>query len=275
MPRRSWFPPFMRQPGTASPKRPDEPPVRSRPATAAHAAILDAAEQIFGLQGFEGAGMRMIAEQAEVAQALLHYHFKNKEALYEAVFRRRADVIRTTRQQHLDEAFGGGDPVTLEDVLGVLFMPLEDLLGAKRGDLRFYVQMVADVSTSADERSVAIVKRFYDPSAEQFTAAFQRVLPGLTRERAVWAYLFAIGARMQAHSPSARAARLGVTRNPRWSYALLAPFAAAGIRALAGRPPEQGGQARLESAEGSLTKEAVIYPAGGVDLAENANPMES
>ena len=203
--------------------------------TSAQNAILDAAEQVFGREGFDGASMRTIAELAEVAQALLHYHFKNKEALYEAVFSRRADVIRTVRQQQLDEAFGGSDPVTLEDVLGILFMPLEDLLGTKRGDLQFYVQMVAEVTISGDERSIAIVKRFYDPSAEQFIAAFQKVLPGLMRERAVWAYLFAIGARMQAHSPSARSARLGVTRNPRWSYTLLVPFAAAGIRAVAGR----------------------------------------
>ena len=211
-------------------------PAKSKAATSgSHEAILDAAEQVFGRAGFDGASMRAIAELAEVAQALLHYHFKNKEALYEAVFSRRADVIRTVRQHQLDEAFGGSDPVTLEDVLGILFMPLEDLLGAKRGDLQFYVQMVAEVTISGDERSIAIVKRFYDPSAEQFIAAFQKVLPGLARERAVWGYLFAIGARMQAHSPSARAARLGVTRNPRWAYTVLVPFAAAGIRAVAGR----------------------------------------
>ena len=231
----------MRQPSTVPTERLGGRPVRPKPASATVAAILDAAEQAFGLHGFEGASMRTIAERADVAQALLHYHFKTKEALYEAVFRRRADVIRTVRQQHLDEAFGGSDPVTLEDVLGILFMPLEDLLGAKRGDLRFYVQMVAEATTSADARSVGIVERFYDPSAEQFVVAFQKVLPGLTRERAVWAYLFAIGARMQAHSPSARAARLGVNRSPRWPYTLLVPFAAAGIRAVSGKPRAEPG----------------------------------
>ncbi len=224
----------MRHSAPSTTGRPAGQSAKTRVTPSAHEAILDAAEQVFGREGFDGASMRTMAELAEVAQALLHYHFRNKEALYQAVFSRRADVIRTVRQQQLDEAFGGSEPVTLEDVLGVLFMPLEDLLGAKRGDLKFYVQMVAEVTISGDERSIAIVKRFYDPSAEQFIAAFQTVLPGLTRERAVWAYLFAIGARMQAHSPSTRATRLGVTRNPRWSYTLLAPFAAAGIRAVAG-----------------------------------------
>ena len=214
-------------------KPPTDHPIRQKASGSATTAILDAAEQVFGEHGFDGSGMRSIAEKAEVAQALLHYHFRNKEALYESVFERRADTIRTVRQQHLDEAFGGEDPVKLEDVLAILFMSLEDLLGTKRGDLRFYVQMVAEVSISGDERAMAIVRRFYDPSAEQFTAAFMRVLPGLSRERAVWAYLFAIGARMQAHSPSGRALRLGVTRGPRWSYGLLVPFAAAGIRSIA------------------------------------------
>ena len=96
--------------------------------------------------------------------------------------------------------------------------------------------MVAEVTVSGDERSAAIVERLYDPSAEQFTAAFMRVLPGLSRERAVWAYLFAIGGRMPAPSPRDRASRLGVNRGPRWSYSLLVPFVAAGIRALSGRP---------------------------------------
>ena len=197
-----------------------------------HETILNAAERVFGTHGFDGGNMREIAQLAGIAQSLLHYHFKNKEALYEAVFERRAAVIRAVRQQHLEEAFGGEDQVTLEDVLGILFMPLEDLLGTQRMDLSYYVQMLAQVTLSADDRSMRIVKRFYDPSAEQFVSAFQTVLPSLTRERAVWAYLFAIGARMQAHSPSDRAGRLGVARSSRWPYTLLVPFGAAGIRAI-------------------------------------------
>ncbi len=206
--------------------------VKPKASSATPEAILDAAERAFGLHGFDGASMRVIAELADVAQALLHYHFKNKEALYEAVFDRRAAVIRGARQQQLDKVLSAGNRATLEDALGILFMPLEDLLGVRRGDLRYYVQMLAQVTTASDDRSTGIMRRFYDPSAEQFISAFQKVLPGLTRERAVWAYLFAIGARMQAHAPSSRAGRLGVTRSSRWPYTLLVPFAAAGIRAM-------------------------------------------
>lgn len=214
---------------------------RERPATrpvtpdadgTARAAILDAAEQVFGTHGFDGGSMREISQLAGIAQSLLHYHFENKSTLYEAVFERRAAVIRDVRQRKLQALFEGGSPVSLEQVLDVLFMALDKLIDDNRSKLRFYVQMLASVTISADERSVEIVKRFYDPSAEQFIAAFERVMPGLERERAVWAYLFAIGARMQAHSPSGRAGRLGAPVDRSRPYGLLVRFVAAGIRAI-------------------------------------------
>jgi AcrR family transcriptional regulator len=198
--------------------------------------ILNAAERIFGEHGFGGASMREIAQVAGVAQALLHYHFRNKEALYQAIFERRATTIRDVRRQRLEALFSDDRVVTIEDVLQVLFMSLEDLLGEPRGNLRYYVQMLAQVTVSPDQRSSRIMREFYDPSAEHFITAFRRVLPDLSQERAVWAYLFAIGARMQAHTPSGRAARLGAASEPSTAYRLLVPFVAAGIRATGALP---------------------------------------
>ena len=49
-------------------------------------AILNAAERVFGEHGYAGASMRNIADEAGVAQALVHYHYATKDKLYEAVF---------------------------------------------------------------------------------------------------------------------------------------------------------------------------------------------
>src|SRR4051812_12563752 len=52
--------------------------------------ILDAAHAIFVRAGTAGARMQDIAAEAGVNQALLHYYFRSKAQLSEAVFRRAA-----------------------------------------------------------------------------------------------------------------------------------------------------------------------------------------
>lgn len=49
--------------------------------------ILNAAKAVFIRRGTSGARMQDIAEEAGVNQALLHYYFRSKEKLSEAVFR--------------------------------------------------------------------------------------------------------------------------------------------------------------------------------------------
>jgi TetR/AcrR family transcriptional regulator len=52
--------------------------------------ILDAAHTVFLRRGTAGARMQEIAKEAGVNPALLHYYFRNKERLGEAVFQRAA-----------------------------------------------------------------------------------------------------------------------------------------------------------------------------------------
>src|SRR3954464_1052602 len=52
--------------------------------------ILDAAHAVFLRAGTAGARMQEIADEAGVNKALLHYYFRSKERLSEAVFRRAA-----------------------------------------------------------------------------------------------------------------------------------------------------------------------------------------
>lgn len=52
--------------------------------------ILDAAHVVFVRRGTAGARMQDIAQEAGVNQALLHYYFRSKDRLAEAVFQRAA-----------------------------------------------------------------------------------------------------------------------------------------------------------------------------------------
>jgi TetR/AcrR family transcriptional regulator len=48
--------------------------------------ILDAAKKVFEHKGMYGARMQEIANEAGINKALLHYYFRSKEKLFEAVF---------------------------------------------------------------------------------------------------------------------------------------------------------------------------------------------
>src|SRR5260370_25101598 len=64
--------------------------------------ILDAAEELFMLHGFEGTSMRLLTSRAGVNLAAVNYHFGSKDALIEALFRRKLDPMNTARIAELD-----------------------------------------------------------------------------------------------------------------------------------------------------------------------------
>src|ERR1044072_1091334 len=55
--------------------------------------ILEAAKAVFVRQGTAGARMQEIAEEAGVNQALLHYYFRSKDRLGQAVFQQVASRL--------------------------------------------------------------------------------------------------------------------------------------------------------------------------------------
>jgi TetR/AcrR family transcriptional regulator len=49
-------------------------------------AILDAARKVFVQHGFDGTTMQMISDESGINKALLHYYYRSKDRLFEAVF---------------------------------------------------------------------------------------------------------------------------------------------------------------------------------------------
>lgn len=65
----------------------------TQPDLETEARILDAAHAVFLRRGTSGARMQEIADEAGVNKALLHYYFRSKERLAEAVFQRAARAL--------------------------------------------------------------------------------------------------------------------------------------------------------------------------------------
>ncbi len=49
--------------------------------------ILDAAKKVFQTKGMNGARMQEIADKANINKAMLHYYYRSKQLLFEAVFK--------------------------------------------------------------------------------------------------------------------------------------------------------------------------------------------
>jgi AcrR family transcriptional regulator len=54
--------------------------------TSTESRILEAAKKVFILRGLEGTSMQQIADEAGIHKSLLHYYFRTKEKLFDAVF---------------------------------------------------------------------------------------------------------------------------------------------------------------------------------------------
>ncbi|AMO55949.1 TetR/AcrR family transcriptional regulator [Endozoicomonas montiporae] len=65
--------------------------------------ILDTAERLFARQGIEAVSLRTINTEAGFSVAALHYHFRNRQGLIEALIERDQKPVLSRRQELLDE----------------------------------------------------------------------------------------------------------------------------------------------------------------------------
>ena len=81
--------------------------------------ILDAARDVFGQRGFAGASMRAIADAAGVSRPTVYARYKNKEAVFRAVYQRTFDAALAGVRAALQR--DGGLDVRLGDALDAYF----------------------------------------------------------------------------------------------------------------------------------------------------------
>jgi AcrR family transcriptional regulator len=157
--------------------------------------ILDAAEELFMLHGFEATSMRQLTAQAGVNLAAVNYHFGSKDALIEAVFRRRLDVMNAARIAELDrlEKEAAGRPLATEAIIrafiGASLRMIED---AREGG-RNFIRLLGRTYTDPQKQIRALIGQLYAPAMERFKAAFERALPQMPREELVWRLHFMFG----------------------------------------------------------------------------------
>ncbi|MCC6213210.1 MAG: TetR family transcriptional regulator [Burkholderiales bacterium] len=157
--------------------------------------ILDAAEELFMLHGFEATSMRQLTAKAGVNLAAVNYHFGSKDALIEAVFRRRLDVMNAARIAELDrlEKEAAGRPLATAAIIRAFIGAGLRMIEDARGGGRNFIRLLGRTYTDPQKQIRSLIGQLYAPAMERFKGAFERALPQMPRDELVWRMHFMFG----------------------------------------------------------------------------------
>jgi len=165
--------------------------------------ILDAAEYLFSRNGFHGVTLRDVAVRVGIHTTLLHYYFKDKTNLFEAVFARRAGTTSGRRMVALEEyEREAGDKPTVEGALHAFLDTDLDLYYEGGESWMNYAAFCARVSNTPE--GAQLMDTYFDPVVLKLVDILKRALPHHSEEDIFWGYHFVTGALMNTLARTGR-----------------------------------------------------------------------
>lgn len=206
--------------------------------------ILDAAEQLFVQRGFARTSLRAITTEAKVNLASVNYHFGSKEALIEAVFSRRLELLNRKRLVNLAvlEEEVGTRPLQLEAVLEAFIRPSPRLEYEPESGGEQFLKLLGHAYAEPSQHLSVFLRRHHQKTLTRFQGALQQCLSHLSADELQWRIHFMLGATGYALAGQnalhliTSTADGGPDEAPRIIQRLIA-FIAAGFRAPASEPP--------------------------------------
>lgn len=216
------------------PRKPQDRPVaRSSRSDVTRGLVLDTAERLFALQGYDATGVRQIAEEAGVNLGAIHYYWRTKDMLCRDALERRLLPILSQRIDGLDRVEAGG--VSLAGLLDASHEP--SLLAGGAGEQeaaafrRFYGRMLFDPSPEVQ----AILASLLDEYAQRFIALLRGTCGHIGDNEFFWRVTFMYGAFLYAHTQHTRTTALWGGRFDQKDFAaasrFLTRFLEGGLRA--------------------------------------------
>ena len=203
--------------------------VEARPDTKQR--ILDSAERLFAEYGFAGVSLRAIIADAKVNLAAIHYHYRSKEALFDAVILRRLEPINRERLALLDAY----EQPTLEQVLEAFLAPAFRV-GADPDGGPTFVRLMGRIFGEQISGFSHLIKQHFGVVVERFTGALHAAVPELPMSEVFWRLLFvggALGNALRSCGQNLEALHGGLcdTSDVEGALRRLVSFSAAGFRA--------------------------------------------
>ncbi|MEO5923768.1 MAG: TetR/AcrR family transcriptional regulator [Bryobacteraceae bacterium] len=146
--------------------------------------ILDTAEKLFGLNGFDTVSLRDITTGAGVNLAAVNYHFQSKDTLVDAVIARRIEPVNCRRMAMLDAL--GPNP-SVEEILEAFLQPVFEV------QVHPLVPLIGRVMSNPDLFVDRLFNTHLAPVALRFSAALANALPELPLVDVAWRLHFSVG----------------------------------------------------------------------------------
>jgi AcrR family transcriptional regulator len=158
--------------------------------------ILDAAEQLFMQHGYDGTSMRVVTGEAGVNLAAANYHFGSKEALMQAVLRRRLEGINQERIRKLDEAEARaeGKPLKPSVIIDCFFGTLLRVASDQKAGGETFLRLLGRIYTEPSDFIRTFLAAEYADVLERYKLALFRSLPDVPKAEIVWRFHFMLGA---------------------------------------------------------------------------------
>lgn len=204
--------------------------------------MLDAAEELFALHGYDGTSLRDVATRSGSRLALVTYHFGTKDALFNKVIERRSSFMALRRMQSLDEARQrvGDQPIPINDLIQGYVWPFVERSAYGGAGWKNYTLLVARLANSPSWASV--ISDHYDAVARQYLIEFKRTIPNAADSDLYYSFSFMVATMLGILAEPGRVECLSNGKvnasNLEEVYEVMLPFLAAGFTAIASRKSE-------------------------------------
>jgi AcrR family transcriptional regulator len=146
--------------------------------------ILDAAEKLFGMNGFDGTSLRDITTAADVNLAAINYHFQSKDSLIDAIVARRIQPVNKKRFELLEAA--GPNP-TVEQILTAFMAPVIQV------KVDAVVPLIGRILSNPEVFVERVFHKHLAPVSQRFVEALSKALPELPPSELLWRLHFSVG----------------------------------------------------------------------------------
>ena len=132
------------------------------------------AQKLFAQRGIDAVSLNEIIAAAKVNTVAIHYHFRSKDGLIEALLQRGASRLGDRRESVLDKLEAGGS-ITLRDLVAAMVEPITELKSTPGG--LDYARFLASVSLHPhySEYIAEVTNRY----TTRFLGLLEQLTPGM------------------------------------------------------------------------------------------------